>query len=460
MSTVVPDLSQARMSIVRRLLDQAPDTAVRSLEAFLDGEVGAEAPSDAVRDMISAEREDRRLRNAVFDPLAPVFAPRQGLMRLHLPPDTPTLLWRALRECGPEELARAATAFADARTHDKVFGEHKGGAEGGASLILNALCREAAQGLLHRKAAYQGVLARFADQPQDLCALILLLKLTPMLRSALASLPAWMTARAGEYDLAIKDLVALAMAEDGQGGPMLMEALLGHMEQPAHILRLIGVVMDHPTDRLFALCEYASFGERLLDYVDAQIEIIRSFDPRRGLEGGVAAASASTLAHITLTEFEHNLILGKEGVWGGRIAAQRRDLALVMEMRLHEVEGAVSTALPATAVRTSGKPVRGAPDLTHAADRRAVDRAVGLVALVEGCRPSAMPAGYGALRAKVLETLGAWLDTYTQDLLERLHKGGAQTERMRDYLDIAAELVAMVRGPEAAALIRRRVAAA
>jgi hypothetical protein len=458
MPTVVPDLSQASMSIVRRLLEQAPDTAVQSLEAFLDGEVGAEAPADAVRDMISAEREDRRLRNAVFDPLAPIFAPRQGLMRLHLPPDTPTLLWRALRESGPEALAQAATAFAEARTQGKVLGA--GGAEGGGSLILNALCFEAAQGLLHRKPAYQGVLARFADQPDDLCALILLLKLTPMLRSALAGLPAWMTARAGEYDLAIKDLVALATTEDEQGGPMLMEAVLGHMERPAHILRLIGVVMDHPTDRLFALCEYASFGERLLDYIDAQIEIIRSFDPRRGLEGGVAAASASTLAHITLTEFEHNLILGKEGVWGGRIAAQRRNLALVMEMRLREVEGAVSTALPAMAVRMSGKMLRGAPDLSRAADRRAVDRAVGLVALVDGCRPSAMLAGYGAIRAKVLETLDAWLESYTQDLLERLHKGGPLSERMRDYLDIAAEFVAMVRGPEAAALIRRRVAAA
>ncbi len=450
------DPSQARMSIVRRLLEQAPDTAVQSLEAFLDGELGAEAPSDAVRDMISAEREDRRLRNAVFYPLAPIFAPRQGLMRLHLPPDTPTLLWRALRESGPDELVRAATAFAEAHSRGKSSGQ----LDDGANLILNALCREAAQNLLDGKAAYQGVLARFAGLPGDLSTLILLLKLTPVLRSALAVLPAWMTARAGECDLAVKDLVGLAMAEDEQGGPMLMEAILGHMERPAHILRLISVVMDRPTDRLFALCEYASFGERLLDHIDTQIEIIRAFDPRRGLEGGVAAANASTLAHITLTEFEQNLTLGKEGVWGARIAAQRRNLALVMEMRLREVEGAVSAALPAVAVRMSGKLLRGAPDLTRAPDQRTVDRAVALIALVDGCRPSAMLAGYGAIRHKVLETLDTWLETYTQELLERLHKGGANVERMRHYLDIAAEFVAMVRGPEAAALIRRRVAAA
>jgi hypothetical protein len=460
MSNAVADPSQARMSIVRRLLQQAPDTAVQSLEDFLDGEVGAEAPSDAVRDMIAAERDERRLRHAVFDPLAPVFAPPRGLMRLHLPSDAPSLVWRALKESGPDDLARMATAFAESLARDKALGKHKVGEQGGARLVLNALCREAARGLVKRQPAYQGVLARFADRPDELSNLILLLKLTPMLRAALAGLPAWMTARAGEYDLAVKDLVDLAMAEDEQGGPILMEVILGHMDRPAHILRLISVVMDQPTDRLFALCEYASFGERLLDYIDAQIEIIRAFDPRRGLEGGVAAASASTTAHVTLTEFEQNLTLGKEGVWGARIAAQRRNLALVMEMRLREVEGAVSTALPAIAVRMSGKLLRGAADLTRAPDQRAVDRAVGLIALVDGCRPSAMLAGYGAVRAKVLETLDAWLETYTQDLLERLHKGGVNTARMRDYLEIAAEFIGMVRGPDAASLVRRRIAAA
>jgi hypothetical protein len=477
MSSAVGDLSQARISTVRRLLEQAPDTAVQSLEAFLDGEPGAEAPSDAVLDLIAAERDDRRLRNAVFAPLAPVFASRAGgLMRLRLSADLPILLWRAMKAQGPDRLAQAATAFAEAQAAGSAQSAAqnavqsavrtsaqrslRSGLDSEAGAILETLTRIAAQGLADRVDAYGEIVARFETRPDELSTLILLLKLTPLLRQAVASLPAWMTARAGEYDLAIKDLVAAASVEDEQAPPLLMEALLGDLERPAHILRLISVVMDRPTDRLFALCEYASFGERLLDHVDAQIEIIRAFEPRRGLEGGVAVASAATTAHVTLSEFEQNLILAKEGVWGTRIAAQRRSLALAMEMRLREVEGAVSSALPALSARLGGKVVRGSADLGRPPEQRAIDRAVGLIALVEGCRPSAASAGYGAIRLKVLETLDGWLESYTQDLLERLHKGGPGADRMRAYLDIAAEFTAMVRGPEAAALIRRRVAAA
>jgi hypothetical protein len=467
-SKLVGDLSQARISTVRRLLEQAPDTAVQSLESFLDGHAGAEAPSDAVRDLITAERDDRRLRNAAFAPLAPVFAPRQGLMRLNLPAETPALLWRALKGVDADGLARSATAFAESQNQPQLAGgvqakskgQPRSEGEPAPDPILDELCRAAAQGLRARSEAYEGVIARFEGRADDLASLILLLNLAPLLRLAAVGLPTWLTARAGEYDLVIKDLIDFAAAEDEHGGPVLMEALLGHLDRPAHVLRLISVVMDRPTDRLFALCEYSSFGERLLDHVDAQIEVIRAFDPRRGLEGGVAVASASTTAHVTLSEFEQNLTLGKEGVWGARIAAQRRSLALVMEMRLREVEGAVSVALPAVSVRMSGKLMRGAADLARPPEHRAVDRAVGLIALVEGCRPSATMAGYGAIRAKVLETLDAWLESYTQDLLERLHKGGANTERMREFLDIAAEFIDMVRGPEAAALIRRRVASA
>lgn len=452
------DLSQARISTVRRLLEQAPDTAVQSLESFLDGDAEAEAPSDAVRDLIAAERADRRLRTAVFAPLAPIFASRPAQTRLHLPSDTPVMLWRALKTVDSEALTDAATAFAEAKARPPTCG--KGGAETAAQDILDDLCRTAAHGLRQRAPAYDEVVAAFSARPDDLSTLTLLLALTPLLRKAVAGLPAWLTARAGEYDLVIKDLADYAAAEDDQGAPLLMEALLGHLDRPAHILRLISIVMDRPTDRLFAMCEYASFGERLLDKVDAQIDIIRAFEARRGLEGGVAVASASTTAHVTLSEFEQNLTLAKEGVIGARVAAQRRNLALAMEMRLREVEGAVSRALPALSVRMSGKLMRGAADLARPPEPLAIDRAMGLIALVEGCRPSAHAAGYGAIRLKVLETLDGWLESYTGDLLERLHKGGPNTDRMRAYLDVAAEFTAMVRGPEAAALIRRRVAAA
>ena len=91
-----------------------------------------------------------------------------------------------------------------------------------------------------------------------------------------------------------------------------------------------------------------------------------------------------------------------------------------------------------------------------------MDRALSLMALLDGCRSSAHHSGFGALRAKVAEALDALLDAYIQELLEMLHRGGsgASPSMIRAYLDVAAELLSLVRDPKSAERGRRRAAAA
>jgi hypothetical protein len=83
-----------------------------------------------------------------------------------------------------------------------------------------------------------------------------------------------------------------------------------------------------------------------------------------------------------------------------------------------------------------------------------------LAALLSGCWTAAQVTGFGALRAKVLESQDQALETYVQDVLDLLYGGQAPVEIARAYLDVAAEVFGLVRDPKAADLVRRRAAAA
>jgi hypothetical protein len=52
------------------------------------------------------------------------------------------------------------------------------------------------------------------------------------------------------------------------------------------------------------------------------------------------------------------------------------------------------------------------------------------------------------------------LETYIQEVLDLMSHGEAPVEIGRTYLDIAAEVLGLVRDPKAAELVRRRTVAA
>jgi hypothetical protein len=93
-------------------------------------------------------------------------------------------------------------------------------------------------------------------------------------------------------------------------------------------------------------------------------------------------------------------------------------------------------------------------------DPRAIRRAQAYLALIDGARLSAGNGGFGSLRLKVVEALEQRLDPYIEDVLEMLRHNDGDLDRLRAFLDVAAQAVAAVRNPEAGDIVRRRVAAA
>jgi hypothetical protein len=443
------ELNEARLLAVQTLLRRAPDTALQSLASLLASDQSNDASIRLVRQLVSAETRDRRFRSLAFEPLAMLCTAPTSLPRLSFPPATPSLLWQAVKAYAPDLAAGLASA-PEARADRREL-----------LATMDEICAATAQALEARATPAFVEIAELLDQSPNGCARVVgLLNITPDLREALAKAPIWLSSPGPDQAAAVRIAFRTVSEKGAEAGFLYMETLFAAIEQPAFILKLVSMIMDKPSDRLLAASELSSIGERLLDAIDRHVAAIQTFDPQRGLEGGVAAAAAADAATLIISEFEMHLTMPREGVWGARIGRQRRALALAMETRLQELESAMAAALPVMTLRAHGKQLRGPPDLTKPPPAHATNKLLGLAALLDGCRSSAPVNGFGALRTRLIETLDKALETYIQEVLDLMSHGEAPVEIGRTYLDIAAEVLGLVRDPKAAELVRRRTVAA
>jgi hypothetical protein len=371
----------------------------------------------------------------VFEPIAPLAARRVEAPRIALfPPDAFLKLWRRLSVANPgltEEATRAAVAL-------------KG--EDEAPPCLDLACLEA---------------RKLLDEDARDTKLAQALALAPVLRVTQSKLQDWTRRSNAETIAAIRLTFKDALQDNEDAGLVFWEALFALLDEPWHILRLISAATDRPSDRYLAASELAGIGERLLADIDARIASMKRFDANRGVEGGASEAASVMIAVQEIAEFEQSLAMKRDGPWGARIAEQKRALALCMEARLRETEPAVAAALPTQAARGLGKIVKSAPKLSGDPEPLLVNRAESLLTLMEDSRSAASAGGYGALRAKVIESLEQRLDQYVEDLLNTLHGGEhPEPERVRAYLEIAAQLLSLIKGPQAGQIVLRRLAAA
>jgi hypothetical protein len=440
-------LSSAQLGAVEGLVRTAPDGLLSRLNAALSAARHGDPVFAPVSDIARAEAEQRRARDIVLSPLKALSQPAAAPKRPLLAGAELGRIWRVIRAVQPDQAKLAVFVALGPANNDPT------------PPIYDALCLAAAAALRGPEA---DTLAPFWSEAERL-RLAKLLMLAPVLRAVAPRLGAW------TRNLNIENMAALrlafkdAIATDEDIGPVFMEALQLQLAEPCQILRIISAVMDRPSDRYLAASELAGLGERLLDDVDRRVQGVKTFDPDRGIEGGVAEAASVQIACQIIKEFEQWLALGREGPWGARVAAQKLALALAAEARMREADRAVTAALPLQPQRAAagGVPLRPTPRLDEAPDAARVRRAAGLLAFLDETRVSASNAGFGALRAKVIEALEIRMDTYVEDLLELLH-GPQHPDRVqaRAFLEIAADVMGLLRGPKAAQIVRRRGAAA
>ncbi len=428
-------IAKAKLDLLTGLLAAAPDAVLRRLEMVFADARKSDPRFAEVHALAVSESQLRRAVTIVFEPVVSLAVRRPEAPRIALfAPDTFLKLWRDLVQGDPALAEEAACAALALKGHDEP------------PPCLDLACLEA-RALLGEDAANTSLAKALA--------------LTPVLRRTQPKLAEWTRRSTAETIAAVRLTFKDALEGNEDAGLVFWEALFALLDEPWHILRLISAATDRPSDRYLAASELAGIGERLLADIDSRIISIKSFDPNRGVEGGSGEAASVMIAVQEIAEFEQSLAIKRDGPWGARITEQKRALALCMEARLRETEPAVAAALPTQAARGLGKIVKSAPKLVADPEPLLVNRAEALLTLMEDSRSAASAGGYGALRAKVMESLEQRLDQYAEDLLNTLHGGEhSEPERIVAYLEIAAHFLSLIKGPQAGQIVRRRLAAA
>ncbi len=436
--------------MLKGLLAASPDDVVRGLERAVCKE-GSSGSLAAIGAMIEGEVATRSVRAHVLAPVKGLFRVRHADSRLAFPIPALSLLWSALQADKPDWVKQAQDAcyYIDP--------------EEPSPQIFDVLCSRAAGGLRAAEMpGYVAVIAMLeADRRGSAQALIMALDLAPIVRPPLLRLTDWLQRMSDDRRASARIAYKDAGAVGEGGGPLMFEMLASHLKHPCQILRVVSAIMDHPGERYLAASELASFGERAIDAIEAQVTLLKTLKPGMGPGAADQAAQAVQRAVETITELDQSVQLYRDGPWGQRVVKLKQTLASTVEQRLHEIDDAVKLALPMQKLRYSARLVSNAPKLDEPPDDGALKLALGLLAFSEAVRGCANDGGFAGVRGKVHETVGLRIDRYVEDVLEQLRLGDAiDPHRAQEFLDVAAQLMTLVRDRQAAGVVRRRAAAA
>lgn len=446
------DLSPQKIALLKSIVSASPDDLVRGLEQALCSD-HATGPLATVSALIEAEATDRAVRFTVLAPVATLFGPAVDDGRPRFPRGALSAIWQGLRSQAPDLMREAASACHYLEVDDA------------SPEVFDQLCLLAADGIAAREAPEFAAAAAACDaeRPGGAAELEFCLRLSPIARPAILRLGEWIQRMTDERRatarLAYRDATALGEG----GGPIFFEMLAGHLKPPALVLRVISAVMDRPGERYLAGSELARFGERVLVEAEAQLTVLRAARPGAGVEIGREAAAAVQKAIESIGELEQAVQLAKDGPWGQRLSKLKQAVAGVVETHLRDIDEASQHALPTEKLRYSAKLTRTAPKLVDPPNDQAVQLAMGLLAFADAIRPFATDGGFGSVRSKVLDNLGKRIDQYVEDMLEQLRLGDIEEgleDRARDFLHVAADMLALARDEQSGSIVRRRAAAA
>ena len=449
-------LSDRKIAIVRTLVESAPDKIVGGLQRALAQTADGDTVLASVRQLVEAEAADRMLRNAVFQPVTPLFVgDGSDKHSLVFPARALAAVWRGLKAAAPEEMAAAAQASAGVAA--ALTAEQRPPDPNKSYDVLTQAAAAALRANERRDFRAASEVCELA-RPGGAEALAACLDIAHVVRRALPRLADWV-AQPGEETgaaarLAYKD--AVAITEDA--GPRFFEMLAGQLAPPWMVLRIISAIMDKPTERYLADSELGGFPERVMGEIDEALKAIGQLDLDAGPKAGRAAGRLVELITQQTFELEVCIELTRDHGWGRRIVGQKKALANAVEARLRDAEKLATAALP---MESSGfsRPRKSGPKLDEAPDPKPALRAMTLLTFAHEIRFCANYGGFAAMHAKVTEKLSGQVDHYVEDVLDHLRTGDvADVAIAHAYRLIAADVTGLVRDDKAAELVRRRAA--
>ncbi len=440
-------LSGKRLNLVRSLIRALPQSSLRSLDTALA--LTKDEALTQVRDIIGMELEFRYTREAIFDPFVALFQPRRdGLASVTFQPWILDRLWLALEHREPELFTASRYAMRGLRAEDPTpvvfFRLVTAGME---------LCRNDPDAILPPAASAADVeeVAEFANY----------LALHRILRGALKRLPDFMGRIDAEKAATLRLMFKDACAVHAEGGYRFIEALFANLDDGAQIVKFMATVSDRPNDRFLAQSELKTFGERILEHIEAQLADVKAMiGPRgRGCDdlGAVSVRITQLLGQLQV--FETYIELAREGPWGKRVAAAHAMVAEMAEGQLKGAERILENALPTRSERVYGRVRKETPRFDKPPSDEVVARARQTLDFVRQVRNTANAGGFASLHAKTVQALEQALDSYFEELLAIANGSDPfDPEVVMSVFERVTDLMLALCGEEKAHTARRRVA--
>lgn len=438
-------LTESQGKIVRSIVQTVPDAGLGQLTSVLSAQMGEHTMAD-VRDIVMMEIKDRKVRAVVFSPFLSLCTNnRPDKAQSRFPFVLPTLLWNALVDRVPKLMVQARDMASRWESEDLL------------PYIFNQACDAAIDGLEDNDPAFAPVIECLNKaSPTGVRDLIAYLRMSALLRDALLELPLWVSRMNADDALSVRLAYRDAANIASDGPARMFEVLYTNLESPWTILRIISAALDRPTDQFVANTDLGLFGELLLGQVEALVETIGEVNLDQGASAGNAVATAvKTVISIT-TDFEDNLVLGKNGPWGRRIARSKRDLTNACEALLNQVEVLLPRALPVTAANKNARALNRSPNINVAPEPIAEARLEAILVLMAAVRSIASVSGIGVLRTRVLAETQEFLEYYGKGTIALLTDFNLSPEAVRERVHAVAKYVALVHDEATADQLRRR----
>lgn len=250
----------------------------------------------------------------------------------------------------------------------------------------------------------------------------------------------------------------LSLSHPG-AAPYLVFLILGRLDKPWEIMRLSGALSRQIDDALISHSDIGLAGELLLADIEAAATKLKTMRVQE-IDADAVIGAVEAFSMIS-TGIVRELGVRRDGGWGKRLMGARVVIADAVERLLSRATREIAVTLPTARRSSFGIRGRRMPDLTRRLDPAKAGRAIMFARIMAGLRPHAVAGAFTSFLGTLESKITRQLERYTEELVEELlNVSPPLRAQAAGYVEHAAALSGHLMGEEAAAIVRRRAAAA
>lgn len=279
-----------------------------------------------------------------------------------------------------------------------------------------------------------------------------ILRAAPVLRKALADIPASIPELSEDLSKTLRDRYDAACSADPDSGVWFLYLVMARLQRPWGILRVFEKIARREDDFLLSRTDVATIGDALLE--DAAFHVSGFADIPQTLEAARDMASALTQFATVTVGMSREIGIRKDGGWGRQIMTLRQRASAQMEA----VHAAALTQLDKT-VPDPHKPLPARLKLSGEALEAAASRMEVFCTFLRLTRDDASRAAVGGAHSAVLDRVNQRLDAAAEALLGQMRSQGGDPQHNERAAVIARLLTALGQQEPASVFLRRAAAA-